>query len=117
MTSSTFLAQYGIAEQSLSPEVKDGINEVLRAGAKQAIEQLGQILQKEAQKRGIDTGTNTSTAAQEEAARIAKEEFDAQQAAAKKKKQQTILMYVAVGVTLLGVVIAIIITKKRKQHG
>ena len=113
MTTSQFLAQYGIAEQSLSPSVKDGINEVLRTATVSAIEQLGKIVQQEAQKRGIDTGTNTSASDQAEAARIAKAEFDAQQAEAAKKKQQKIILIVAIGLTVAGLVVAFILNRKR----
>ncbi len=114
-STSTFLAQYGIAESSLSGDVKDGINEVLRAATKEGLQQLGQILQKEAQKRGINTGGAVDAAAQDEAARIAKEEYDAQQAAAKKKQQRTILMGVAGGILLISIIVAVLMTRKKKS--
>lgn len=114
MTTSQFLAQYGIAEQSLSPSVKDGINEVLRTAGVAAIEQLGKIVQAEAQKRGINPGANTDVAAQAEAARIAKEEFDAQQATEARRKQTRILLIVATSLAVLGIVAAILMNRKRK---
>lgn len=112
MNSTQFLAQYGIAENNLSADVKDGINEVLRAASKEGLQQLGQIFQKEAQKRGIDTGTNVDKSAQDEAVSNAKAEYDAQQAE-KQKQRRTILIAVAAGVLIVGVLIAVLVSRKR----
>lgn len=115
MTTSQFLAQYGIAEQSLSPSVKDGINEVLRTATVAAIEQLGKIVQAEAQKRGINTGVNSSTADQAEAARIAKEEFDALQATEARRKQTKVLLIVCTSIAVLSILAAILMNRKRAE--
>lgn len=113
---SSFLAQYGIADQSLSSDVKDGINEVLRAASKEGLQQLGQILQKEAQKRGINVGTPVDDKAQSDAVKAAQAEYDAQQAAAKKRQQRNILLGVAGGILLIGLVVAVVVSRKKKQQ-
>jgi hypothetical protein len=109
--SSSYLASYGIAEASLSDEVKDGVNEVLRAAGTKALEQLGPILQSEAKKRGIIIGTpTTDKTAENETVQASLDELSKQQA-----KQQRQRVYLLVGALVLVVagVSVYFLTRKR----
>lgn len=111
--------QSGIDPNTLSPEVKEGLNAILANAGLTALQQFQKILEAELRKRGLglkapNTGTSVD---QSEAAKKAIEEFTKQQeaeaAAAKRKKVYT---YVGAGLggLLLIVGLVIIIRKSRK---
>lgn len=113
LNSSAYLASYGIAENSLSDDVKDGVKEVLRAAGTKALEQLGPILQAEARKRGIQIGTpSTDTSAQNEATQAALDRYAAEQEA-QKKRQRMYLAIGAVAFVLVAVVATYLLTRER----
>lgn len=110
---SSYLANYGIAESNLSDDVKDGVKEVLRAAGTKALEQLGPILQAEARKRGIQIGTpSTDTSAQNEATQAALDSYVAEQEA-KQKRQRMFLTVGAVAFVIVAVVATYLLTRKR----
>ncbi|GEM_PF-4321142 len=112
VNSSNYLASYGIAEASLSDDVKDGVKEVLRAAGTKALEQLGPILQAEAKKRGIILGTpQTDPDAQNEAVQASLDELSQQQA--KQKRQRLYMIVGAVALVLVAVVGTYLFTRKR----
>lgn len=110
-------ASYGIDPASLSPEVREGLNAILRNLGRTALEQFQVILEAEARKRGISIGTPKSTAEQEAAVQKAAEEFKAQQEAeAAEAKRKKVYTYVGVGVGALLVIVGVVffIRKRRK---
>lgn len=105
MNTGLFLQQYGIAEASLSPEVKEGINEVLRKASTEGLAQLGKILDAEARKRGIDPGSNKDDGRAEQDAILAALEENDKQTAAKKRRRIIIIGVSAVVVVVVGLII------------
>lgn len=105
MNTSLFLQQYGIAEQSLSPSVKEGINEVLRAASVEGLAQLGKILDAEARKRGITPSGSPAGNADEDAAVLIAIEEGKRQKAAKTRQRIIIIGVSAVVLIVIGVVI------------
>lgn len=101
MNTTLFLQQYGIAEQSLSPSVKEGINEVLRKASVEGLAQLSKILEEEARKRGINSGTSTTGGrAENDAILAAQAEYEKQQADAKRKRLIIIVVSTVVIITV-----------------
>lgn len=111
------LASYGIDSANLSPEVKEGLNEILRTAGRTALESFIRIMEAEARKRGISAGTQSSPTAQNEAAKKAAEELAAQQEAeAAAAKRKTIYTYIGIGVGVLLLIVGIVvIVRKRKR--
>jgi CHASE3 domain sensor protein len=113
ITSTEFLTQNGISEAFLSPSVKDGINQVLKAATMEGVSQFGKILKEEAAKRGVVIGgAGTSTADQQAALDAATKQYEAEQAAAKRKKY--ILIAVGAVTLLVAVAVGLVLLKKRK---
>ena len=107
------LSTYGIDPANLSPEVKEGLNEILRTAGRTALEAFIRIMEAEARKRGISTGTPQSPTAQNEAAKQAAEQLKAEQEAEAAKKRRNIIISVSVGVAVLVIVAVVIYFKKR----
>ena len=107
----TLLPAYGIQPANLSPEVREGLNAILRAAGREAIAQVQEVLKKEAAKRGVQVGnTGPRAAEQEAAARAALEAAQKAEAEAKKKRQRRIIGIVGAVVVVIGIIVA---TKKR----
>ena len=109
------LSTYGIDPANLSPEVKEGLNEILRTAGRTALEAFIRIMEAEARKRGISTGTPQSPTAQNEAAKQAAEQLKAEQEAEAAQKRRNIIIGVGVGVAALITVVVILIVRKRKK--
>lgn len=108
----SLVSAYGIQPANLSPEVREGLNAILRVAGREAIAQVQEVLKKEAAKRGVQVGNTGPSAAEQqavaqkalEAAQKAQEEADA------KKKRQRVIIGIAAAIV---VVIVIIVAKKR----
>lgn len=110
------LASYGIDPANLSPEVKDGLNEILRTAGRTALESFIKIMEAEARKRGISAGTPGTPGDQNEAAKQAAEQLKAEQEAqAAAKKRRNVIIGISVGVAALIAVVVVIIVQKRKR--
>lgn len=111
------LTAQGIDPLNLSPEVKEGLNEILRSAGRTALESFIKIMEAEARKRGISVSTPQSPTAQNEAAKQAAAALKAQQeaeAAAAAKRRRNIIIGISTGVVgLIGIVI--IIVRKRNK--
>lgn len=107
------LTSYGIQPANISPEVREGLNAILRVAGREALAQVQAILKAEAAKRGVVVGGPTP-AQQQDSARAALEAAQKAQAEAEaKKKRQRIIIGVVAGVVLIGGVVIYLFTKKR----
>lgn len=117
MDFSSLYAAYGLDPASLSAERKAQLEDILRgagsAAGRVALEKATQILQQEAAKRGLNTGTQGSTAQQQaEAAALEEARRLADEAAARKRRNT--IIGVGVGIILL-IGAAVILTLRRKN--
>lgn len=118
MELSAFLAFYapGIASESLSPEVREGLNAILRTASREALKQVGEVLQKEAAKRGIKVGSVSTLQQQTEAAQKTLEDAQRQaeaEAAKQARQKRNLLIGITVAVAVLIGTVVVIILKKR----
>jgi len=118
MEFTSLYAAYGLDPASLSAERKAQLEGILRgagqAAGRAALEEATRILQQEAAKRGLNTGT-TGSQEQLEAERIALEEARrlADEAAARKRRNTIIGVGAGILVLLVG---AVIWTLRRKTR-
>lgn len=106
-----YLAAYGLQEANLSDERKRQLGNILLESAKTAggtaVKEATRILQEEAAKRGIATGTTGSTASADAQKRI--EELVRQEAEAEKAKRNRMYLIGGISAVILGIVTAVII--------
>lgn len=116
MEFTSLYAAYGLDPATLSPERKAQIEGILRgagqAAGRAALEEATRILQQEAAKRGLQTGTPGSQA-QQDAERAALEEARrlADEAAARRRRNTIIGVGAGIVVLIIG---AVIWTLRRK---
>lgn len=107
-------ASYGLDPANLSPEVKNGIENILRGAALNALEELKKILEAELRKRNISVTTPQTPTVQAQAGEGILAKMEAEEAAAAARKRRNIIIGVSAGVVVIVVAIVLIVKRKRR---